>query len=68
MTIRAKLPRLVHTRYGYHPDPEGAVTWWREAQAALDAANARTEALAKALRIMGIDPEKVLQERGNGNG
>lgn len=62
MTTRAKLPRLVNTSYGYHPDPQGPVTWWRDAQAALDAANARTEALAKALRIMGIDPEKVLQE------
>jgi hypothetical protein len=67
MTTRAKLPRLTHTMHGYHPDQQGPVTWWRDAQAALDAANARTEALAKALRIMGIDPEKVLQEMEKGN-
>lgn len=64
MTTRAKLPRLSER---LSPDPRGPLTWWLEAQASLDAANARTEALAKALRIMGIDPEKVMQEREAGN-
>ena len=64
MTPRAKLPRLSER---LSPDPRGPLTWWLEAQASLDAANARTEALAKALRIMGIDPEKVLQEMEKGN-
>lgn len=55
------LPRLSRTDHGYHPDQLGAVTWWKEAQAALDAANARCAAFEKALRIMGVDPEKVIQ-------
>ena len=41
-----------------------------DAKAARDAASrsfASTEAMAKALRIMKIDPEKVLQEMEKGN-
>lgn len=35
---------------------------------ALERLRAEKDALEKALRIMGIDPEKVLQERDSGNG
>lgn len=49
-TTRAKLPRLVRTAIGYFPDPDGHLTWWKEAQAALDAANARAEKAEAELR------------------
>lgn len=42
---RAVLPRLVKTMFGYHPDPDGKLTWWKDAQDALDEANSRIKRL-----------------------